>query len=154
VQEALTLRLGGVADVAAIRQLTREAYAQWIPVIGREPLPMGADYDAAVRRHRFDLLYVGGVLAGLIETADQGERLYIENVAIAPAFQGRGLGPRLIAHAEGLARAQGRRSVALCTNQRFAANVALYLRLGFDIDGEVDLGAGTVRVDMSKALEP
>ena len=38
-------------DAPAIRDLTRAAYAKWVPVIGREPKPMGADYDLAVRAH-------------------------------------------------------------------------------------------------------
>ncbi len=55
-------------DAAAVRVLTREAYAKWVPVIGREPLPMRADHDEAVRQHRIDLAFLDGGLAGLIET--------------------------------------------------------------------------------------
>ena len=35
-------------DADAVRSLVRSAYAKWIPVIGREPKPMGADYEHAV----------------------------------------------------------------------------------------------------------
>ena len=35
--DALTLRRAAAADAAAVRALTREAYAKWVPVIGREP---------------------------------------------------------------------------------------------------------------------
>jgi len=38
-----------MADASAIRALTREAYAKWVPVIGREPKPMMADYAKAVQ---------------------------------------------------------------------------------------------------------
>ena len=69
-------------DAGAIRALTRAAYAKWVPVIGREPLPMVADYEAAVGKHRFDLLYVDGVLAALIETVPKDDHLLIENVAV------------------------------------------------------------------------
>jgi len=54
--DAVTLRTADEADVDAIRTLTREAYAKWVPVIGREPLPMRVDYAAAIKEHRFDLL--------------------------------------------------------------------------------------------------
>jgi GNAT superfamily N-acetyltransferase len=148
----VTLRRGGPADAAAIRDLTRAAYARWVPLIGREPLPMTADYDAAVLRHRFDLAYADGALVGLIETVDEGDVLLVENVAVSPAVQGRGLGSRLMAHAETIARALGRPRLRLYTNRRFEANVRLYLALGYTIDGETDLGGGTVRVDMSKTL--
>ena len=63
------------ADVEAIRELTRAAYAKWVPLMGREPKPMGADYEAALRKHRFDLLYDQNVLAGSIETVDQHNQL-------------------------------------------------------------------------------
>ena len=154
MNDAIEMRRGGPADAAAIRRLTREAYARWVPVIGREPMPMGADYEAAVRDHRFDLLHLGGVLVALIETVDEGDKLLIENVAVLPAFQGRGLGSRLMAHAEEIARALGHVHIRLYTNKRMVENVKLYLRLGYGVDGEEDLGPGMLRVHMSKALGP
>jgi hypothetical protein len=41
------LRRATPPDAPAVRDLTRAAYAKWVPVLGREPLPMTADYDAA-----------------------------------------------------------------------------------------------------------
>ena len=143
-------RRATATDAAAVRALTRAAYAKWVPLIGREPKPMTADYDAAVRAHRFDLLYQDGVLAGLIETVDEHDRLLVENVAIAPDRQGQGLGRRLLAHAETLAADLGRPVIRLYTNRRFVENIALYQRLGYAIDGEEDVGVGVI-VHMSKA---
>jgi GNAT superfamily N-acetyltransferase len=97
------LRQGVAADAPAIRGLTRAAYAKWVPVIGREPKPMTADYAEAVRKHRFDLLYVAGKLAALIEMIPEADHLLIENVAVSPPFQGCGLGRKLMAHAEKVA---------------------------------------------------
>ena len=147
----VTLRTAAPADAAAIRDLTRAAYAKWVPVIGREPKPMGADYEAAVREHRFDLLHVAGELAALIETVDEGDQLLIENVAVSPGHQGQGLGRRLLAHAEGLAVAKGYARIRLYTNQRFEENIALYRRLGYRIDREEPVSAGVV-THMSKDL--
>jgi hypothetical protein len=48
----LPLRRATSADVGAVRDLTRTAYAKWVPVIGRVPKPMTADYAAAVRDHQ------------------------------------------------------------------------------------------------------
>jgi ribosomal protein S18 acetylase RimI-like enzyme len=149
---AMELRRARDADAGAIRSLTRAAYAKWVPVIGREPKPMGADYEAAVQKHRIDLLYIDDVLAGLIETVDEQNQLLIENVAIAPAFQGRGLGSKLMAHAEEVATSLGYSRIWLYTNKRFTENVKLYLRLGYRVDREEDIGGGSVRVDMSKTL--
>lgn len=138
-------------DAAAIRELTRCAYAKWVPLIGREPKPMTVNYEEAIGRHRFDLLYVDSALAALIETIREPDHLLIENVAVSPSFQGRGLGRRLMAHAETLARGLGCREIRLYTNQRFVENIALYRKLGYQIDREEAVPVGVV-THMSKRL--
>jgi ribosomal protein S18 acetylase RimI-like enzyme len=139
------------SDAPAIRALTREAYAKWVPLIGREPKPMTADYAEAVRKHRFDLLYVEGKLAALIETIREADHLLVENVAVSPSFQGRGFGRKLMAHAEQLAALSGFSEIRLYTNKLFAENVQLYSRLGYRVDREEELKIG-VAVHMSKPL--
>ena len=106
-------------DAAAIRKLTREAYAKWVPVIGREPKPMTADYAEAVKKHRFDFLYENGELAALIETVGCSDHLLIENVAVSPSFQGKGYGRMLMVHAEKLAASSNFEAVKLYTNKLF-----------------------------------
>ena len=147
----MEMRQATAADASAIRELTRQAYAKWVPLIGREPKPMTADYDQAVARHRFDLLYIDGTLAALIETIREADHLLVENVAVSPDFQGRGLGRKLMVHAEVLAREQGFGTIRLYTNQRFAENIALYRRLGYQVDREEVVPVGVV-THMSKQL--
>ena len=146
-----TLRRAVAADAAAVRALVRDAYAKWVPVIGREPKPMTANYDTAVRLNRVDLAHVEGKLAGLIETIDRSDHLLIENVAVAPQWHGQGFGRALMAHAETVARAAGYREVRLYTNQRFAENIRLYLALGYRIDREESSSLG-ITTYMSKPL--
>ena len=151
MESRVELRQAMATDAAAIRELTREAYAKWVPLIGREPKPMTADYEKAVAQHRFDLLYVDGTLAALIETIREAGHLLVENVAVSPSFQGRGLGRRLMAHAETLVRELGFDTIRLYTNQRFAENIAFYRRLGYRIDREEVVPVGIV-THMSKKL--
>jgi GNAT superfamily N-acetyltransferase len=152
MDESASIQPASDADADAIRALTLEAYAKWVPVIGREPRPMSADYAAAVRQHRIDLLRLDGELAALIEMVPQEDHLLIENVAVAPAFQGRGLGRRLLAHAEQVAATLGHATIRLYTNQAFAENVRLYLRLGYGIDREEPFMGG-ITTYMSRRLE-
>ena len=147
----IEIRQATPQDVAAIAALTHAAYAKWIPVIARQPKPMEADYDQAVLKHRFDLLHVNGKLAALIETIRESDHLLIENVAVSPDFQGRGLGGRLLKHAETLACELGYGELRLYTNKMFATNVALYLHVGYRIDREA-IGPRGTTVYMSKTV--
>jgi len=148
----LSIRRAGAGDAACVLALTRQAYAKWVPVIGREPLPMAADHDRAVREHIVDLLLVGAEPAGLIEMVDEGDHLLIENVAIAPAFQRRGCGGVLVAHAEEVARSLRYRTLRLYTNSRFAGNVEFYRRHGYAVDREEPFEGG-LTVHMSKKID-
>jgi ribosomal protein S18 acetylase RimI-like enzyme len=151
---AVVLRRATSDDVAVIRDLTRAAYAKWIPAVGREPMPMKADYARAVREHRIDLLDLGGSVVGLIETMLREDHLWIENVAVVPDRQGQGWGRRLLAHAESEAAAAGRAELRLLTNALFGSNVAIYGALGYRVDREEPFEKGGVTVYMSKRIAP
>ena len=147
----ITMRQAVAADAAAVRALTREAYAKWVAVTGREPLPMRVDYVEALTKHRFDLLNEDGALVALIETERNDDHLLIVSVAVAPSYQKRGLGRRLLAHAEALARQEQLDTVRLYTNARMVENIALYKSLGYRIDREEPMGT-SIQVHMSKTL--
>ena len=146
-----TIRVATAEDIDAIASLTRAAYAKWTPVIGREPLPMKADYREAFKVHCFHLLLADEEVAALIETVACADSLLIENVAVLPAFQKRGYGRALLAHAERLAAEAGLPSVRLYTNARFEENVRLYASLGYEFEREEPLNGG-VAVHMRKRL--
>jgi GNAT superfamily N-acetyltransferase len=140
----MEFRRAGSQDAERVRELTRKAYAKWCEVLGREPLPMTADYDHAVRHHVIDMAFIQGRLVGLIEMIPRRGDLLIENVCIDPAEQGAGLGRSLVAHAENEARRLGHRIIRLYTNKLFAANLAFYRRLGYEVEREEPFKGGTV----------
>ncbi|MBW0002590.1 MAG: GNAT family N-acetyltransferase [Hyphomicrobiales bacterium] len=150
-EASLAFRPALPEDADSIRALVRSAYAKWVPVIGREPLPMRADYDRAVREHQFDLLMLDGEMVGLVETLLRPDHLWIENLAVKPLHQGRGLGRRLLAHVERHAVEQGCVEARLQTNAAFADNVTLYTCLGYDIYKEEPFRGG-LTVYMKKTL--
>ena len=149
----ITMRRATAADAVTVRELTRAAYAKWVPILGREPRPMTADYDAGVRDHLVDLLRVDGEAVALIEMAPTADHLLIVNVAVVPAQQGRGHGRALMAHAEEVARSLNLREVRLYTNALFAENLRLYSRLGYRVDREEQHPQFGVAVHMSKGLD-
>jgi GNAT superfamily N-acetyltransferase len=147
------LRRATATDAAAVRALTRAAYAALVPLIGREPRPMTADYDVAVRDHWVDMLYRDGTLAALIEMRPEAEHLLIVNVAVGPAFQGQGIGRLLLAHAEAVTRTLGLEELRLYTHSRFTDNLRLYERLGYRVDHEEQVPELGLVIHMSKRLD-
>jgi ribosomal protein S18 acetylase RimI-like enzyme len=152
VVAALTINAAKPTDVGSIRAIVRAAYSKWIPLIGREPRPMVADYEKAIEVHQIDLLQVGPDIVGLIETALKADHIWIENVAVKPEAQRKGYGSILMAHAEKCGVAGGVAEVRLLTNEDFVSNVALYGKCGFIIDRKEPFMGGTT-VYMSKKIK-
>jgi GNAT superfamily N-acetyltransferase len=125
------LRRAAVEDADAITTLVHDAYQHYEPLIGRTPLPMLTDYAVAVHEHAVWVIEEADGIVGVLELDVRDDHLWIENVAVAPGEQGRGLGRRLLLFAEDEARRQGRWEVGLLTNERYGANLAMYTRYGF-----------------------
>jgi len=145
------IRLAAQDDVEAIHDLTHLAYSKWVPLIGRNPLPMDVDYAQAIQSHRFDLLYKGQTLAALIETYLAEDCLFIENLCVSPNFQRQGLGKIFLEHAERIAAEAGHTSIRLDTNKLFTGNVELYHRTGYVTEWEKPVTGG-IHVRMCKTL--
>ncbi len=114
-----------IGDAASVTALVRAAYAKWAPVIGREPMPMRVEYERTILDHHLEVLVHAGAVVAVLEVIDRPEHLWIENVAVSPALQGKGLGRRLLVRAEELASMLGHNRIALLTNGAFEANVSL-----------------------------
>ncbi|MBE8525862.1 GNAT family N-acetyltransferase [Amycolatopsis sp. H6(2020)] len=69
-------------------------------------------------------------LVGAVRARLDGDRWELGRLMVAPDLAGRGLGRRLLAHAEAQAPAEARR-FALFTGARSARNIALYQRAGY-----------------------
>jgi len=131
-------------DWQIVRKITLAAYAKWVPLLGREPLPMTVDYAKAVIDHQIDLLEVEGAIVGLIELVPGIGHLLIENVAIDPARQGQGYGRMLMDHALAVAQSLDLPEVRLYTNKLFAENIRFYEALGYQLTQEQPFRGGTV----------
>jgi GNAT superfamily N-acetyltransferase len=151
--QALSLRRATAADAANVRALTRSAYAKWVPLIGREPIPMTADYDRAVADHIIDLWEERGELVALIEVVRETDHLSIENVAVRPDQQGKGLGSKLLDHAERFAASLGLDEIRLYTNAAFASNLSFYSRRGYQEYERGSLLPGSVTIFMRKRIK-
>ena len=128
---AVTVRRASLADVPALYLVVHEAYLLYVPRIGRMPAPMAADYSAAVRSGQAWVALADGEIAGLIVLVVYQGYLLIENIAVLPSAQRRGIGARLLALAEDEARANGLGEIRLYTNEGMTENLAYYPRRGY-----------------------
>jgi GNAT superfamily N-acetyltransferase len=140
------------SDAANVRALTRSAYAKWVPLIGREPKPMMTDYDRAIADHIIDLWEQDGELLALIEMIPASDHLLIENIAVRPDQQGKGLGGNLLHHAEEIACSLGFDEIQLFTNAAFASNLSFYSRRGYQEYRRGTILTGNIAVFMRKKI--
>ena len=92
---------------------------------------MVADFAAQISAGRVYVAIPDGGLAGFIVLYPRGDHIHVENVAIMPAKQGRGLGRTLLGFAEDEARRRGLVAIELYTNAKMTENQAFYPRLGY-----------------------
>lgn len=146
----LTIDRATADDLPAIRSCARAAYAQYVPMIGREPAPMVADFATQIAEAQVRVAR-DPEICGYIVFAPFGERMFLENVAVLPERAGAGIGRRLIAHCEATARASGLARITLYTNAAMLANLSLYPRLGY-VQTDRRIEDGFDRVYFEKTL--
>jgi len=127
------IRLAQAPDEADVVGCVRAAYTPHIARIGREPGPMSADYADLIAR---GLVYVlqpdaGATIVGVVVLRQEGQTLWIDNVAVRPEYQHHGLGRQMLAFAEEQARAADSLDVQLYANEVMTENIALYERFGY-----------------------
>ena len=125
------LRRATEADAPAITEIVAAAYRHDEPSIGRTPMPMLVHYADAARAHEVWVLELDGGLVGVIELQPRADHVWVENVAVAPRWQGRGFGRLLLRHAEVEAARHGLHEIGLLTNERYVDKIAMYTRYGY-----------------------
>jgi len=145
------IRLALPDDADAVTSCVRATYARYVERIGREPAPMRSDYAALIAAGAVWVAAEAGRVVGVLVLAERPPALEIENVAVLPERQGRGLGRELMAFAERRARDAGLEAVTLYTNERMTENLRLYPALGYVETGR-SVQAGFARVFYRKPL--
>jgi GNAT superfamily N-acetyltransferase len=127
----LILRPAQAADAAGLRALAAAAYEGYVNRIGRVPAPMTADYATAVRNGQVWVAAEDGEVIGLLVLVARPDHLMLENIAVLPAAQGRGIGARLLVLAEDRARQLQLGEIRLYTNEAMTENLSYYPRHGY-----------------------
>jgi GNAT superfamily N-acetyltransferase len=146
------LRPATGSDAPAVESCVHAAYRHYIGRIGRKPGPMLVDYASVIRAGRVTVAEHDGKLAGILVLEQNAEGFLLENVAVDPAHQGKGLGRMLLERAEVEARRAGHDSIYLYTHEKMVENQALYVKLGY-VEYDRRTEAGLARVYMRKRLQ-
>lgn len=129
-----TIRPARSGDLASILDIVERAYSLYVPRIGRRPAPMDDHYAERVRRHELFVAEDDGVV-GAVVLISASDHVLVDNVAVDPDHQHRGIGRALLAYAEAHATALGMSELRLCTNVAMTENLELYPRLGWTETG-------------------
>jgi ribosomal protein S18 acetylase RimI-like enzyme len=147
------IRAAGPDDRAAIEAIVAAAYGVYVPRMGRKPGPMLDDYGALIGHGRVHVFAQDGVVDGVVVLIPEAKAMLLDNVAVRPAAQGRGVGRALLAFAEAQARKAGYAAIRLYTHETMVENIALYQRIGF-VETHRGEEGGFRRVYMRKPLGP
>lgn len=148
----VTIRPATAADHDAVVACVHAAFSKWVPIIGMKPLALLADYEAFIQRRVAYVLDGTHGLAGVLIIWPVEDALYIDTVAVNPAYQKTGLGQRLMTFAEQQAREAGLHRLTLVTNEKMIENQHYYKRLGYVETHREELTAGRRAVWMQKLL--
>jgi ribosomal protein S18 acetylase RimI-like enzyme len=130
------------------------AYTPYIAEIGVTPSPLHDDYASHIARERVWLaVSATGDVAGVLVIWIDGDRLLIDNYAVRPEWQNRGISKILTKIAMHEARRAGVATLRLYTHAKMTRNLALYHRRGW-IEVERRTEHGRDRVYLERPLRP
>jgi len=130
---------------------TECAYADYVPMLGRKPVPMTIDYQAAIDDYDIWIAERDGKRLGLLMLQHKKDHSVIYSIAVLPDYAGQGIGRQLLVHAEQTALEKGFKQLTLYTNERMERNLAIYRRLGY-IDSHLTSYRGSTVVHLKKSL--
>ena len=126
------IRLAQACDEPVIKDCAEQAYARYVPMIGRKPAPMVADFATQIVA---GVVYVAqddqAIFQGFIVFYAEEGHILLENVAVLPSTAGRGVGKALIGFCENAALQRGLNAVHLYTNEMMTDNLSTYSKLGY-----------------------
>ena len=148
----IEIRKADLKDVPFITACSKEAFEDYIAIIGKEPEPMILDYNEIIQKDHAFVACEGENLAGYVTLKDGVEKyMWLDILAVSKAFKGRGIGGKLIAFAENYMREQGMKESRLYTHVKYEHIQAIYKHYGYEIYDRVQ-EKGYDRYYMKKTL--
>lgn len=137
MEEELTTRLATSAEVAALPPMQVAAGNLFremdMALVADGPEPEVAGFANAQQAERLLVALVEGKVVGFVRLEELDAALHVEQVAVAPAYGGQGIGRRLMVAAEGLAQERGYDRMTLITFRDVPFNGPFYESLGWQV---------------------
>ena len=119
------LRRADPTDAPALASCVEAAYHHYIPRIGKPPGPMLVDYAEVISQHQAWVAEaVRQIIGGLVLIPEE-DALLLDNIAVHPDYQGRGIGRAMLELADAEALFQGYDELRLYTHETMTENLAL-----------------------------
>ena len=145
------IRAGTTADAIWLKARTDRAYGSYVPMLGRKPLLMTIDYQAAFDYFDIWIAERKGTRAGLLMLQHEEDHTAIYSVAVLPDYSGHGIGKLLLRQAERVAMSKSFKLLRLYTNELMTRNLAIYRGLGY-VDSHLTQYKGSKVIHLKKTL--
>jgi len=139
------------SDASSMKACVEAAYNHYIHRIGKPPRPMLDDYSEVIREHQAFVAEQNGKIIGVLVLILKDAGILMDNIAVRPEYQRKGLGRRLVEFAESEARKQGYSHLDLYTHELMTENIPIYKNLGYVETGRRTEN-GYQRIYMRKAI--
>ena len=146
-----SIRTAKKSDAAKMKTCVEEAYRHYIARMGKPPGPMLDDYEKVIQQHTAFVAEDDGDIVGVLVLIRTESGILLDNVAVHPRHQGKGLGRRFLELAESEAQSQGYAHLDLYTHECMIENIEIYNGHGY-VETERRRERGYNRVYMRKAL--
>lgn len=127
----ITITQANDSNADAIRTCAQLAYEHYIDRMGKEPAPMRVDFTSAMAKGTISIAKIDSELVGFAIHYAQGDCQQLENIAVLPSHQAKGIGKQLMQHIERLSLHNGQTRIELYTNELMHENIAMYKHLGY-----------------------
>jgi ribosomal protein S18 acetylase RimI-like enzyme len=152
-----TIRPATQADVERLVQVEVRAgrlfHAVGMSAVA-EDVPQAADLSEAVAAGQVWVTDVGSEVAAYIAAEVLDGNAHVAQVSVAPAHAGRRLGQAMIELVEAWGRAAGCPATTLTTFRDVPWNAAYYLRLGYEVLADDEIGPELARTMEHEASLP
>jgi ribosomal protein S18 acetylase RimI-like enzyme len=117
------------SDEGFIRELARDAFGEYSRRAGAQTLAMSQQPNAVT------LIATQGTEPAGFAIVELGKAVvWLQAIAVTPSGRGRGIGRRLLAGVEALARSRGASRIGLATAEANLGALELFIKYGFSIE--------------------